>query len=458
MMVMVPLEAFTFACLFISLYFEVFMLVSFIDRSFRRSKQTAATDVETYPSFAIVVPAYNEEHTIAATIESLMRLDYPADKLSIIVVDDGSKDKTLEVAERFATKRGDAANLTTTVRALPESMNAQSPKSTISKENTSYTGEFRGEVGSITPRVLVFHKENGGKHSAMNYALAHTDAEFIGCLDADSTVAPDALRRIAPIFADLRVAAVTPGIFIKKPENLLQRMQEVEYRLSVFVRFTQATIGSAFITPGPFSMFRARVVRETGGWRHGHSTEDLEMALRIQSMGYLIGNAPGAIVYTGTPKTLPKLFKQRVRWTYGFLRNSVEYRHMYGNPKYGNLGLIMLPTALVSIFIALYFFVRIVWNLVLSLHSEYIRYSILGISFSPGFDPFYINTSVMWLLVVFAVIMVLALIGIGTYIGTGKRRLPSGTPLFVLFYGFLAPLWLGTALFRAIFKTGVKWR
>jgi cellulose synthase/poly-beta-1,6-N-acetylglucosamine synthase-like glycosyltransferase len=408
----------TYIFLFASLYFEVFMLMSFLDRGVMRTGDgtavagSIAISASELPSVAIVVPCFNEEHTVAATISSLLKLDYPAEKFEIIVVDDGSIDDTLAVAQGF--------------------------------EHDS--------------RVRVYHKENGGKHTAMNLALEKTNATLIGCLDADSVVASQAMLRIAEVFTSPEVAAVTPGILIKKPETLLQHMQDAEYRLSVFNRFTLATLGSAFITPGPFSIFRTSVVRETGGWRHGHSCEDMEMALRMQDAGYLIGNAPGAVVYTGTPRNVRALFRQRVRWTYGFLRNAVDYKHMFGNGKYGNLGLIVLPTALTSIGIAIYFFLRIVYFLVLDIIHLITRFEILGFSFHPSFNIFYINTSAMLFLVYVAVILVVGLISVGTFIGSGKRMPPIGTPLFVVFYSFLVPLWLGTAVVRAVFKTGVRWR
>ena len=404
----------TYFCLFVSLYFEVFMMVTFLQLKFARSKSVSpVADRTNLPTVAVIVPCFNEEKSLANTLHSLLALDYPTDKLEIIVVDDGSRDNTLSIARMF---EGD-------------------------------------------PRVRVFHKENGGKHSAMNFALAHTQATLIGCLDADSTVASSALLHITPVFNNKDVAAVTPGILIKKPVTLLQHMQNAEYRLSVFNRFTLAALGSAFITPGPFSIFRTAVIREAGGWKHGHSTEDLEMALRIQNMGYLIANAPKAVVYTGTPTSIPALFRQRVRWTYGFLRNAIDYRHMFGSRKYGNLGIIILPTALLSIAIALYFFTRTFYLLVVSIIREITRIQIMGFTFkAPTFSLYYVNTSAIWFLIFVSIMLVLVLISIGSMIGTGKRRPPIGTPLFVVFYSFLVPLWLGTAVIRAIFKTGVRWR
>ena len=182
------------------------------------------------------------------------------------------------------------------------------------------------------------------------------------------------------------------------------------------------------------------------------------MALRIQTRGYVIANAPSASVHTTTPRTLQRLFRQRVRWTYGFLRNAADYRSLFGNREYGNLGILVLPTAFISILAALYFFTRVVWYGTQSIYTEITRVALSGIWPHPGFELFYVNTSALWFLVCIAIALVLALISMGSFIGTGKRLPPAGTPLFLILYGFLVPLWLGTAVVRAAFKTGTRWR
>lgn len=411
-MVPVTLDAgVVYFLLFISLYFEVFLLVSFLRRRFVPA--SPLNNIHgALPRVAIIVPCFNEEKGIAQTLASLMALEYPREKLEVIVVDDGSTDSTLSIARSF--------------------------------EHDS--------------RVKVFHKGNGGKHTAMNFALSRTNAELIGCLDADSIAAPQALLRSAEVFTNARVAAVTPGIHAKEPRTLLQHMQKVEYRLSIFNRFMLASLGSAFITPGPFSIFRASVVRELGGWRHGHSTEDMEMALRIQDAGHLIANAPNATIHTSTPPTLGKLFRQRVRWTYGFLRNAVDYRHMLGARRYGHLGLLILPAALISIGTGIYFFTRISLWVLHSIGEEYTHIMLTGSVPSLRLSAFYFDTSAMWFLVYASVALIVVLISAGSWIGTSSRKPPLSTPLFLMFYSFLVPLWLGAAVVRAVFKTGVEWR
>lgn len=401
----------TYTLLFASLYFEVFLLMAFVQGRFAPAKKKQA-DLP-LPSVAVVVPCYNESRTVAGTVQSLLALDYPAELLEILIVDDGSTDNTLEVVQQF---KNDA-------------------------------------------RVRIFTKENGGKHTAMNLGLANTDAAFVGCLDADSSVAPDALRHIVPVFGDERVAAVTPCILVRDPRTMLQHMQNVEYRLSIFNRFILAALGSAFITPGPFSFFRASVIRSLGAWRYAHSTEDMEMALRMQKEGWVIANAPAAMVHTATPSNLRALFKQRVRWTYGWLRNAVDYRSMFGNTKYGNLSVLVLPAAIFSIFAGIYFFIRIMYNVSQMFHSMFVRVQYAGIHTpTPSFDPYFVNTSALLFIVYVSIGLILTLICIGSFIGTGSKKPPLSTPLFLLFYSFLVPIWLGTAVVRAFFKTGVSWR
>src|SRR3989344_3629123 len=176
----------TYALLFVALYFEIFLLVSFLEKRAGRKMSGAPSQSVSLPSTCIVVPCFNEEASVGSTLSSLLALHYPADKLEVIVIDDGSSDKTLAIARSFET--------------------------------------------SPQVRVRVFTKENGGKHTAMNLALANTEAELIGCLDADSIVEADALTRIAQVFADKKVAAVTPGLHVWKPRTFLQHIQNVEYR------------------------------------------------------------------------------------------------------------------------------------------------------------------------------------------------------------------------------------
>jgi cellulose synthase/poly-beta-1,6-N-acetylglucosamine synthase-like glycosyltransferase len=148
-------------------------------------------------------------------------------------------------------------------------------------------------------------------------------------LDADSFVAPDALREIIGYFDDPKVAAVTAAMSVYDPQTWLEKIQHVDYIHGITMRHVISSLNGLYVTPGPFSFYRRAIILELGGFQKGHSTEDLEMALRIQRAGYLIENAPRARVYTKTPRTIAGLIKQRTRWTTGFLRNVIyDYADM----------------------------------------------------------------------------------------------------------------------------------
>ena len=403
----------TYVFLFLALYFEVFLLVSFLERKFGlRSAQISLAAPETFPKVCIVVPCFNEEKTIAYSVDSLLALSYPKEKMEVFTVDDGSTDNTYATALHYVND----------------------------------------------PRVRVFKKERGGKHTVLNMALRQTDAELIGCLDADSTVESGALFTIVAAFKNPHVAAVTPGIHVKAPGTILQHLQHVEYILGIFNRYAFAGLGSIFITPGPFSIFRASTIRDVGGWREGHSTEDMELGLRLQNAGWIITNDPRAIVRTIAPKNLRALVRQRVRWSYGFLRNVLDYRHMIGNPKFGNLGLIILPAALLSFVAALYFAAQLLWSFAQSIADTIARFLLVGFEPLGPASFFFFNTSLLWLTVYTTIALTIFLISLGSFISTGERRPPFSTPIFLTLYSILTPIWLGIALVRAIFNTGVRWR
>ena len=151
-------EMLAYPFLFIAIFFESFVLVTLLSKPARAAR--ARTSGTITPSVAVIVPCWNEASTVAATCDSLLSLDYPKERLEIILVDDGSTDATREAMARF----------------------------------------------SENPQVRIIYKENGGKHTALNVGIATTSAELVGCLDADSFVEPDALREIVACFDNPNVA------------------------------------------------------------------------------------------------------------------------------------------------------------------------------------------------------------------------------------------------------------
>ncbi len=304
----------------------------------RKEEEITKEEVNWFPKVCVIVPCYNEEDTVEKTVNSLLNLDYPEDKLEIVIVDDGSEDNTLEVAKQFE------------------------------------------EDG-----VTVYHKENGGKHTALNYAWERTDAEIVGALDADSYVEPDALKKIIPYFQDEEVMSVTPALKIHPPETWLQIVQMIEYLVGIFLRKVFALLGSIHVAPGPFSMYRAEFFEEHGAWRKAYLTEDIELSLRIQDKQYHIENAPDANVYTIGPPTFKELYKQRLRWYYGFIQNVLDYKQLFSR-KHGNLGVFVLPSAFISVFLVIATIFYTTWNLISTLWDKILLWNSINWDFAEMFE------------------------------------------------------------------------
>ncbi len=387
--------------LFVAIFFESFILVTFLSKPARDARKRSPASGN-YPKVAVIVPCYNEESTIGGTVESLLALDYPTGRLEVILVDDGSTDTTPATMDRYRAH----------------------------------------------PQVKVIRKENGGKHTALNAGIAQTDADLIGCLDADSFVEPDALKEIVPCFDRPEVAATTAAMTVHEPKNLLEHMQNAEYTFGVTLRHALAAVNGLYVTPGPFSFYRRAVVVALGGFREGHKTEDMEMALHIQRAGYEIDNAPRARVYTKAPRTVGKLVKQRTRWTTGFMRNVMhEYRDLVGNPSFGALGLIVLPIAVLAIASGLILFSLFLYT---SIAQVILMISVrqgipLGYAFLPSFphfDWFYLPSSLYIFLGITALFASLIMIAMGKRLSRSPQSLPVGLLAYTLLYGFVAPLWL----------------
>lgn len=364
------------------------------------------------PRVCIIIPCYNEAGTVAKTIESLLELDYPKKKLEIMVIDDGSTDDTYAVAKIFV-KRG----------------------------------------------VKVYKKKNGGKHTALNYALEKTNADFVGALDADSTVAPDALRKIVWYFQEKKVMAVTPSMKIDTPKGFLRRIQSIEFILGIYLRRVFADLGSQHVTPGPFTIYRKFFFEKYGYYRNAHRTEDIEIALRIQSHHYVIENATDAYVYTHGPDTWSDLYKQRLRWYYGFISNLWDYRRLFSK-EHGNLGLFILPMSIFSVavmgLVLVYTFTKMATALVQNVYQYWLIDFDLWELLELNFDAFFITTSPTALLGILTLILGIFVIVVARFFA-GEKKLLWSYVLFALFYSWLYVFWWVNAFFHKVFKQEPLW-
>ena len=403
-----------YVTLFLALYFQVFALLTFLSRDARLRRTKPALNAD-FPKVAVVVPCFNEGDTIGGTADSLLALDYPKDKLEIILVNDGSTDHTSHVMDQYASH----------------------------------------------PQVTVIHKVNGGKHSGLNIGIERTDAEFIGCLDADSFVHPGALKEVLAHFDDPSVAAVTASMTVHEPKNMLQEMQYAEYLTGVALRHIFATVNGLYVTPGPFSFYRKSILEKVGGFRHGHQTEDMEMAMRLQKHGYKIENAPRAQVYTKAPATVWALVKQRTRWTTGFMRNSYDYRSLILNPRHGVLGLLVMPLGIVALLAGMSLFVLTVADTTHMVAAAIATQGDVPWSFAfswPRFDWFYVPLTGIFGLGLVGAAIVITIMYIGKTISGASKPILRDIVWYLSFYSLIAPLWLFRSARDFAFGNVRSWR
>ncbi|MDD5165322.1 MAG: glycosyltransferase family 2 protein [Candidatus Pacebacteria bacterium] len=411
-------EIATLGILFTSLYFEIFILVTYLEhRRNLHNLRHASTHVHPdLPGVTIIVPCFNEETTAVKTIESLLALEYPSDKLHIMAINDGSTDGTALSLSKYANH----------------------------------------------PQIEIIHKENGGKHTVLNMGIARATTAFVGCLDADSYAKPDALARIMKQFNNPDVMAVVPSLHIYKPETLVQRMQKTEYLIGVFLRSVLAELRALYVTPGPFSIFRKNVFEQIGYYRKAHNTEDMEMALRMQSHGMRIASAHDAVIYTSSPRTPKKLYKQRVRWTSGFFHNLRDYRGMLLNRKYRHLGGFVLPMMIISAASVLFVVAMFGYDLVRSVHSYIVHFQALGYKMFewswPSFNWFFLHTSPLVFAGFVAFSLVMGFILIGTRLSHGNTAKLFDIACYVCLYSIIAPFWIVRSIANVALSKQAVWR
>jgi cellulose synthase/poly-beta-1,6-N-acetylglucosamine synthase-like glycosyltransferase len=241
------------------------------------------------PRVSVLVPAFNEAPVIAASIRSLLQLDYP--DLEILVIDDGSSDDTFARAAAFEGRHG-----TTQVRAI--------------------------------------RKPNGGKADALNVGIAEARGSLILCVDADSALEPDTLQRAVRHFANPAIGAVAGNVKVINRDKLLGALQALEYIEGLnMVRNAQAFFRAVNIVPGPLGVFRRDALLEMGGYHHDTFAEDCDLTLRLLARGWQICYEPGAVAYTEAPEELMQLLKQRYRWTRGILQALRKHRRLLVDPR-----------------------------------------------------------------------------------------------------------------------------
>ena len=311
---------------FISIYFSIYVLYC---STFRKRY----AKLKSYPTISILIPAYNEEKNIEKTIKACLRLNYPKQKLDIIVINDGSTDSTSKICKPYASK------------------------------------------GLIK---LIDKRKNEGKVKSINKVLKKIKSEFFCVVDADTLLSPNSLKQMLKCFNDEKVAAVLAPLQPKNSKkNFLTKLQLIDYRLSYFFRSIFTFDNANFIMNGA-SMYRTEIIKKVGYFDEKNLTEDLEIGLRLIKNGYKLEVAPTSSK-TIVPESFKSFFKQRLRWYCGFFQNVFAYKEIILNPKFGSLGLFVLPLNVFWAFIALYVIGSLIFNTFQKFLNFYLNLKFVGL-------------------------------------------------------------------------------
>lgn len=288
-----------------------------------------------YVPISIIVPAYNEEITIIETINSLLNLDYKI--YEIIVVNDGSSDKTLEMA----IKNFDLQLVNRPIRKQLECEDSVSVYENIGPNKTSIT---------------LIDKVNGGKADAINMGINASRYPYFVCIDADSILQSDSLEKIAiPVLENQDVVAVgsmirisNDSIFkngklveLRLPKKLIPALQVLEYERSFLAsRIFLDKFNANLIISGAFGLFKKQAVINIGGYQVGSMGEDMELIVKLHSyyrsnkLPYKIKYAYEAVCWTQVPERLRDLLKQRKRWHIGLFQSLTQHKNLFTTGSY----------------------------------------------------------------------------------------------------------------------------
>ena len=301
----------------------------------RQEKFKSILPTDYYLPISIIVPAHNEEITVVDTVRSLLALDYRS--YEIIVVDDGSSDATSEV--------------------LAEAFDMHVVHRPIRRRIECRREECVYETSAQKVPLTLIRKENGGKADALNMGINASTFPYFICMDADSVLQYDSLRRIAqPVLEDGKVVAVGGIVRISNdvelengrvkryrlPRSILAFMQVLEYDRSFLAsRILFDRFNGSLIISGAFGLFKKDTVIAVGGYDNKTMGEDMELVVKlheyctINGIDYAIRDATDAICWTQVPERLRDLCKQRKRWHLGLFQSMYKHRIMFCNYRFG---------------------------------------------------------------------------------------------------------------------------
>ncbi|MBS0255758.1 MAG: glycosyltransferase [Proteobacteria bacterium] len=267
--------------------------------SLRPSRATPMPDATFRPKVTVIIPAYNEERVIGASVRRILESTYPY--LDVIVADDGSKDRTSAIVH---------------------------------------------EAHGNNPRVRLLTMENGGKAKALNRALALAEGEIIVALDADTQFEPETITRLVRWFVDPRIGAVSGNAKVGNRINLVTRWQGVEYVTAQNIERKALTrFDAIMVVPGAVGAWRRSALEDVGGYPEDTLAEDQDLTIAIQRKKWKVAYDEDAVAWTEAPETFAALAKQRFRWSYGTLQCLWKHRKITAKRKPAGLAFVGVPQA-----------------------------------------------------------------------------------------------------------------
>lgn len=298
------------------------------------------------PGITIIAPAYNEGLTIVENIRSLLSLQYV--NYEVMVVNDGSKDDTLH-------KMIEAYDLEKVDREIDPNWKSKPIRGIYKSRQRSFS------------KLTVIDKENGGKSDALNTGIHLSEMQYVGCIDVDCLLLPDALlhvvksffqrtkKRVIAVGGVIRIAnscKISGGKLeeIRLPKNWLAKFQLLEYTRSFLLgRMAWGRIDSLLIISGAFGFFDRQIALEVGGYNTSTVGEDMEIVFRMRrymherKLPYTVEYIPDPLCWTEVPESTKILVNQRDRWARGNLETLFTHKDMFFNPKFGRLGMLSYP-------------------------------------------------------------------------------------------------------------------
>lgn len=232
------------------------------------------------PMISLMVPCYNEGDNLDESIPHLLQLRYP--NYELIFINDGSKDNTGEIIDRWAAKE---------------------------------------------KKITALHQENQGKASALNHGLTIAKGKYVACIDGDAVLDYYALDyMVQALEKDPKYAATTGNPRVRNRSTILGRLQVSEFSSIIgLIKRAQGLMGTIFTVSGVCCLFRKDVMEEIGGWSTNMITEDIDISWKIQIAGYNIMYEPRALCWVLMPESMRGLYKQRLRWAQGGAETIIKY-------------------------------------------------------------------------------------------------------------------------------------